>query len=169
MLNKDNIECLIENVNEAYDLDLTNWCETSKQLFLHLVSHSEICQDFCLKEQVFDKIFFDITFTDGVQTHELNREYRNKDYPADIITFALFADSEDKFVPDGQIILGDIVLALDKVKELADEKKEDFEYELKFLIAHGILHLLGFDHQTLEEYEFVVKHQQKAIKELENE
>ena len=97
------------------------------------------------------------------------REYRKKDSPADIITFALFADSEEKFVTDGEIVLGDIVLALDKVEEFAKEKGNTFDYELKFLIAHGILHLLGFDHQTEDEYNFVVKHQTQAIEELENE
>lgn len=62
-------------------------------------------------------------YCDSVKTHEINREYRNKDYPADIITFAIFADSEDKFVFDGEINLGEVIIALDKVIEEALKKK----------------------------------------------
>lgn len=169
MKSKYSIECAIENTNDEYDLSLKEWTKITQDLFKNLVSHKEICSNYCLKGLDFDKIFFDVTFTDGIQTHELNREYRKKDSPADIITFALFADSEEKFVTDGEIVLGDIVLALDKVEEFAKEKGNTFDYELKFLIAHGILHLLGFDHQTEDEYNFVVKHQTQAIEELENE
>ena len=101
-------------------------------------------------------------YCDSVKTHEINREYRNKDYPADIITFAIFADSEDKFVFDGEINLGEVIIALDKVIEEALKKEVTKEYELAFLISHGILHLLGFDHQTEEDYNFVIDLQNKA-------
>ena len=58
---------------------------------------------------------------------------------------------------------GEIILALDKVKEEAVKHNVSDEYELYFLIAHGILHLLGFDHQTEEDYNFVVSEQKKAL------
>ena len=56
------------------------------------------------------------------------------------------------------------MLALDKVREEAKKHNVSDEYELYFLIAHGILHLLGFDHQTEEDYNFVVEVQKKALK-----
>ena len=90
-------------------------------------------------------------------------EYRNKDYPADIITFAIFADDDSKFILDADINLGEIIIALDKVKEEAKNKNIEDEYELYFLISHGILHLLGFDHQTEEDYNFVIGIQNKAL------
>lgn len=98
-----------------------------------------------------------------MKTHEINREYRNKDYPADIITFAIFADSDEKFVFDGEINLGEVIIALDKVIEEAEKKGVTKEYELSFLISHGILHLLGFDHQTEEDYNFIMELQNKAL------
>ena len=95
----------------------------------------------------------------------MNRDYRDKDYPADIITFAIFADSADdeKFIFDGEINLGEIIIALDKVEKNAIEKGCTRERELNFLIAHGMMHLLGFDHQTEEEYNFIVKSQEDAL------
>ena len=95
--------------------------------------------------------------------NSLNKEYREKDYPADIITFAIFADSEEKFIFDGEINLGEVIIALDKVKEEALKKGKTDEQELSFLISHGILHLLGFDHQTEDEYNFVVNLQNEAL------
>ena len=81
-------------------------------------------------------------YCDGEKTHSINKEYRNKDYVADIITFAIFADSDEKFIFDGEINLGEVIIALDKVIEEADKKNVTKEYELAFLISHGILHLL---------------------------
>ena len=84
----------------------------------------------------------------------------------DIITFAIFADSEEKFVFDGEINLGEVIIALDKVREEALKKGKTEEQELSFLISHGILHLLGFDHQTEDEYNFVVGLQNEALESI---
>ena len=166
MINK-NIDCLIENVNDDFEIDVEYWSQISQKLFNNLISYPEV-QSCCLLDlkDEFDDIFFDITFTDAEETHELNKTYREKDYPADIITFALFADSEDKMMVERSVMLGDIIIALDKVQQMAQEEGKTFEWELKFLIAHGILHLLGFDHRDEEEYNFVVRHQNLAIEGL---
>ena len=55
------------------------------------------------------------------------------------------------------------MIALDKVQEEAEKKSVSFDYELSFLISHGILHLLGFDHQTEADYNFVISVQNKAL------
>lgn len=161
MINK--IDCLIENANENYEIDVQTWTETAKKLFQSLMSHEEVAAGCALVGKDFDDVYFDITFTDSTETHELNKTYRGKDYPADIITFAIFADDEDSMIIERRVVLGDIIIALDKVEEMAKEEAKTFEWELKFLIAHGILHLLGFDHQTEDEYNFVVRHQIEAI------
>lgn len=161
MINK--IDCLVENANENYEIDVQQWCETAKKLFQNLMSHEEVATGCALVGKDFDEIFFDVTFTDSTETHELNKTYRDKDYPADIITFAIFADDEDSMIIERRVVLGDIIIALDKVEEMAKEENKTFEWELKFLIAHGILHLLGFDHQTEDEYNFVVRYQIEAI------
>lgn len=123
----------------------------------------EVEDESCLKGLEFDTISFDILYCDSKKTHEINKEYRQKDYPADIITFAIFADSEEKFIFDGEINLGEVIIALDKVIEEANKKGVTKEFELAFLISHGILHLLGFDHQTEEEYNFIIDLQNRAL------
>ena len=69
-----------------------------------------------------------------------------------MISFAIFADSEpeERFIFDGEINLGEIIISLDKTKEQADENGHGLYDELYFLLAHGILHLAGYDHQTEE-------------------
>ena len=107
---------------------------------------------------------------DSEKTHEYNRDYRNKDYPADIITFAIFADDENSFIFDGEINLGEIVIALDKVIEGVNRDisySKNKEQELFFLISHGLMHLLGFDHQSEEEYNFVIAEQRRALESIE--
>ncbi|HIS36740.1 TPA: rRNA maturation RNase YbeY, partial [Candidatus Scatousia excrementigallinarum] len=126
----------------------------------------EINENCCLQGQVFNTISFDFLYCDSAKTHEINREYRDKDYPADIITFAIFADSDEKFIFDGEINLGEVIIALDKVREEAVKKNVTPEFELSFLISHGIMHLLGFDHQTMEDYNFVIAQQNKALESL---
>lgn len=124
----------------------------------------------CLKDYSYDSISLDIVFCDSEKTHELNRDYRDKDKPADIITFAIFADDENRFVFDNEINLGEIIIALDKVIEGVNRdisNSQNKEQELYFLISHGLMHLLGFDHQTEEEYNFVINEQRKALGSIE--
>ena len=81
-----------------------------------------------------------------------------------IISFAIFADSlpEERFIIDDEINLGEIIISLDKTEEQSKNNNVTFDSELYYLISHGILHLLGFDHQTQEEYDFMVEKQNIA-------
>jgi len=124
----------------------------------------------CLSGFLYKTLTLDIVFCDSHKTHELNRDYRDKDKPADIITFAIFADDENKFIFDGEINLGEIVIALDKVIEGVNRDisfSKNKEQELYFLISHGLMHLLGFDHRDEEEYNFVIEEQRKALGSIE--
>ena len=158
-----NIECTNEFENWNVDFD---WVKNSaKSLFEYFLSQDEIKNSCCLKDYQYQSVSFDFLFCDSGQTHSVNLEYRSKDYPADIITFAVFADSaaDERFILDGDINLGEIIIALDKMIEGANEKGISKEDELAFFISHGIMHLLGFDHQTQSEYDFVVEWQKKAL------
>lgn len=110
-----------------------------------------------------DTLSFDIVLTDDCEIHSINKTYRNKDNPTDVITFALFADDDNKFVFDNTIELGEIIISVDTAKRQA---KETLEKEILTLIVHGILHLLGFDHQTNKDYNFVVRIQDSVISAL---
>lgn len=156
------INVFTENIYPDWEIDEVKCIAITKKIVEYYLE--QLLDISCLDGFDFESLTFDILFCDSEKTHQINRDYRNKDYPADIITFAIFADDETKFVLDEDINLGEILLALDKVREEAKKHNVSDEYELYFLIAHGILHLLGFDHQTEEDYNFVVEVQKKALK-----
>ena len=156
------INVFTENIYPDWEIDEVKCIAITRKIVEYYLE--QLLDISCLDGFDFESLTFDILFCDSEKTHQINRDYRNKDYPADIITFAIFADDETKFVLDEDINLGEILLALDKVREEAKKHNVSDEYELCFLIAHGILHLLGFDHQTEEDYNFVVEVQKKALK-----
>ncbi|RIW37581.1 rRNA maturation RNase YbeY [Bacillus salacetis] len=93
-----------------------------------------------------------IVTNDRIQ--EINKEYRDKDQPTDVISFALeeLGEDETKIVGDGiPRILGDIIISAEKTKEQAEEYGHPFSRELGFLALHGFLHLLGYDHMNEED------------------
>ena len=155
-----------ENIYDSWQIDEKFFIDTAKKILKFYLSLTEVYEKSCLSSFEYNTVSFDFLYCDSIKTHEINREYRNKDYPADIITFAIFADSEEKFIFDGEINLGEVIIALDKVIEEADKKGVSKEFELSFLISHGILHLLGFDHQTEEDYNFIIDLQNKALESI---
>lgn len=161
---KTKINVFSENIFDEREINEKKFIDIAKKVLRFYME--EVFETSCLLGHEFNTISFDFLYCDSKKTHEINREYRNKDYPADIITFAIFADSEEKFIFDGEINLGEVIIALDKVQEEAERKDTTFEHELAFLISHGIMHLLGFDHQTEEDYNFVVGLQNKALESL---
>lgn len=95
-----------------------------------------------------------ITFVTNESIQEINREYRQKDYPTDVISFAMeeLGEGEVEVVGvDMPRILGDIIISIPKAKEQAEEYGHSFMRELSFLAVHGFLHLLGYDHETEED------------------
>lgn len=163
---KINKNIFSENIFEDWAIDEKYFIDAAKNILSFYLSLSNVYEQSCLNGFEYNTISFDFLFCDGVKTHQVNKDYRNKDYVADIITFAIFADSDDKFIFDGEINLGEVMIALDKVMEEAEKKNVSREYELVFLISHGILHLLGFDHQTEDDYNFVVGLQNHALESL---
>ncbi|MCG9127239.1 rRNA maturation RNase YbeY [Candidatus Poribacteria bacterium] len=90
-----------------------------------------------------------VLLTNDKRITELNRDYRGIDSPTDVLAFAMHDDEESRHLnPD---ILGDIVISLDTAKRQADTASHSFNKEVVVLTIHGILHLIGYDHQTDEE------------------
>lgn len=159
------VDVVCSNTFEKWAIDEEFYTHKAQEIFLYFLQNPEIFDNSCLNRKDYDTVSFDFTFCDSKTTHELNKTYRGKDYPADIITFSIFADTpkSEQFVLDGCISLGSSIIALDKVTEASQNKGTPKEFELMFLISHGIMHLLGFDHQTEEDYNFVVSWQNKAL------
>lgn len=152
------------NKQEVWELDEKDIIDKTRTMLEHYVK--VLGKKSCLAGYKYNSITLDIVFCDSEKTHELNRTYRNKDMPADIITFAIFADDENRFVFDGDINLGEIIIALDKVINGVNRDvshSHNKEQELFFLISHGLMHLLGFDHRNEDEYNFVIEEQRKAL------
>jgi len=86
---------------------------------------------------------------------ELNREYRDKDKPTNVLSFAQL-DGDDGWAEPtgpGPCALGDLILAYETVEREAREENKPFEHHLTHLVIHGILHLLGYDHIDDDEAE----------------
>ena len=93
---------------------------------------------------------FSIIFIDDEKMHKMNLDYRGIDRTTDVLSFAL----EDNDYIDSEIReLGDIFISIPKMKEQAIEYDHSEKRELSFLVCHGLLHLLGYDHTKSEEEE----------------
>ena len=90
------------------------------------------------------RIYMSLLFTGNDEIQVINREYRDKDQPTDVISFA-YHETED-FDIGPYDTLGDIVISLERVVEQAKEYNHSDKRELFYVLTHGILHLLGYDH-----------------------
>lgn len=117
--------------------------------------------DFCLDKLRLKNVLFNVIIIDNERIHELNRTYRNIDRPTDVITFAL----EDNKQIDLPVIrvLGDVYISIDKAKEQSLSYGHSLKRELCFLAVHGLLHLLGYDHETKEEEEIMFGLQKELL------
>lgn len=102
------------------------------------------------KEEALNSIF-SIIFIDNEQIRKINATYRGIDRETDVISFA-FEDAKDDFSLTKRV-LGDIYISIPKMQEQAKSYGHSEKRELAFLTVHGLLHLLGYDHQTPEEEE----------------
>ncbi len=107
---------------------------------------------------------FTIIFVTKEEIHELNKQYRGVDRVTDVISFAL-EDAHDVSLSDVRV-LGDIYICIDRMKEQAIEYNHSETRELSFLTVHGLLHLLGYDHQTKEDEEVMFGLQRKILSDL---
>lgn len=110
-----------------------------------------------------------VTLTDNKEIRELNREYRGVDKATDVLSFPMAEDDTnvgDIDIDKGAVLLGDIIISVEKIEQQAKEYQHSFERELAYLTIHSTLHLLGYDHMnSLEEKEMTEK-QDKIIESI---
>ena len=117
-----------------------------------------------------------VILTDNEAIREINRDYRQIDAPTDVLSFPMvefetesdFSHVEDAvedfFNPEtGELILGDIIISVEKVIEQAEKYGHSKERELAFLLAHSMLHLCGYDHMDEEERELMEQKQREIL------
>jgi len=124
-----------------------------------------------------------VEITDNQNIKKLNKEFRNKDNPTDVLSFPMIEPEKidyirnknnknniikknfsDEINPEnGLILLGDIVISIEKAKEQSEEFNQSLERELMFLAVHSTLHLLGYDHEISEESDLIMRKKQREI------
>jgi rRNA maturation RNase YbeY len=104
-----------------------------------------------------------ILLTDDKTIAKLNHDYRKKDRPTDVLSFH-FDSTGLPSTLDAGWLLGDIVISLDTAARQATGRKRPLEEELRWLLAHGVLHLIGYDHADPEEKRVMVLWTRKLVR-----
>ncbi|WP_277814269.1 rRNA maturation RNase YbeY [Bacillus sp. LL01] len=118
------------------------------------------------KESIQSGAELSVTFVDDEKIQEINREYREKDRPTDVISFPMEEMGEGEieihYDEEAPRMLGDIIISIQRAEVQAEEYGHSVKRELGFLALHGLLHLLGYDHEN-ETDEKVMFDKQKEI------
>ncbi|TET76931.1 MAG: rRNA maturation RNase YbeY, partial [Candidatus Cloacimonadota bacterium] len=114
----------------------------------------KIVKEILKAERVAPPYEISLVFTDSETVKQLNRDYRGVDEPTDVLAFYMLsqkeADSTFALPPDGVTRLGEVIISYPQAVEQAKEQGHATEKELALLVIHGILHLLGYDHEEPE-------------------
>lgn len=141
--------------------------ETNEVQDEHIELVEKLLQHAAKVEKIEEGSEVSITFVTNEAIHEINREYRDKDQPTDVISFALeeMGEGEVEIIGEGiPRILGDIIISTDRTREQAEEYGHSFERELGFLAVHGFLHLLGYDHMTEQDEKEMFSKQDEILR-----
>ena len=128
----------------------------------------EDCTRAALEEEgIEDSAEVSVTLVDNARIRELNSEHRGIDRETDVLSFPLCGDEGFEVDPDTDaILLGDIVISLEKAKAQAEEYGHSFRREAAFLVTHSLFHLLGYDHMTPDEETEMFTKQEKVLEKL---
>ena len=118
----------------------------------------------------------EVVFVDGEEIQRLNREMRNIDKVTDVLSFPALDGIKGKAIlaknhpyemdEDGILTLGSIVICCDRAKEQAEEYGHSYNRELHYLLVHGIMHCLGYDHMTDEDKQEMRKKEELILGKL---
>ena len=141
------------------NVDFTN--ETTEEV--EYIEELKKLINYASKHMKVNNIEFGVIFVDNEKIHELNRDYRSIDRETDVITFRL--EDYEKVMCGNINILGDIYISLDKAKSQALEYGHSYLREIAFLLIHGFLHLLGYDHINEKDEKEMFKLQEEILSE----
>ncbi len=131
----------------------------------------KLCEDCTrealIEEEIEDDAEVSLTFTDNEEIRRLNNEFRQIDRETDVLSFPLGDENGYEINPETDaLLLGDIVISLEKAKAQSEEYGHSMKREVAFLIAHSLFHLLGYDHMTPEEETEMFAKQEKVLQTL---
>lgn len=124
--------------------------------------------DKCLAlEEIDPSAEISLVFVDDQGIQELNRTYRGKDMPTDVLSFALLETGEGELPiiddDEEELLLGDIIISLETAWAQAQDYGHSIEREIAYLMVHGLLHLLGYDHMTDEEQMIMRRREEELL------
>ena len=147
-----------------------------------LVKELEHTIEFALKEEEVNIPFeISLLFVDNDEIREINNETRNIDKETDVLSFPMLDYPKDKAFKDvyknyefdetymdgEELVLGDIVLSLEKALEQSKEYNHSFKREASYLVVHSVLHLLGYDHMEDDEKKVMRKREEEILGQLD--
>lgn len=131
----------------------------------YLQKLSELIETAAELEQI-ESAEVSISFVTDEEIRELNKTYRDLDEKTDVLSFPMYTTEDTHFVVDHEdelIMLGDIIISIDTARQQATDYGHSFLRELGFLIIHGFLHLLGYDHETEQEEQEMFSRQEEIL------
>lgn len=165
---------------------MTIWMEPETDVPLDFdykkVIEQVICQAI-LQEKCPYECEVNLTFTDNEGIREINREFRELDIPTDVLSFPMVTypapgdfshlgnpgeeAAPGSFNPETQeLLLGDIVISLERAEEQSEQYGHSMKREIAFLVAHSMLHLFGYDHMEDDQREIMEEKQEKILQDL---
>ena len=150
--------------------DVNNWLDSNVNLKKII---SDVIKASLEEEEFLEDVEISLTLTDNEEIKKINMEHRKINKATDVISFPQIDWLHEFLEPKGytnlageDIILGDIVISAEKLEEQAKEYNHSIERELGFLIAHSMLHLLGYDHMEAHEEKEMIEKQEKILGKL---
>lgn len=114
----------------------------------------------------YEEISVSLSFVSGQEIRKLNKQYRDIDESTDVLSFPLWEEAGAFLPPAGWMALplGDVVVSPPYVLENAKKEKVDYNNEILLMIVHGVLHLIGYDHDTEERKAGMWREQEALVK-----
>lgn len=152
---RDNSKKMTVNISRNRRLPECGFCATRLQIFARKILMEFECPDAAVN----------IHFTSDEDIQQLNRAYRNRDVPTNVLSFPSDADLPEEIAGfSAGRELGDIVISLESAAAEAKLYNKQFTHRLAWLIAHGLLHLLGYDHErSLDEAESMAAREEELL------
>ena len=141
---------------------------------------NEVCEQSLKAEEMNVPYQISLLFVDNEEIREINRETRGIDKATDVLSFPMLEYPKDKvfkevykdtkfneiYLDGDELVLGDMVLSLERAKEQSIEYNHSFNREVCYLVVHSILHLLGYDHMEDEEKKRMRKREEEILGDL---
>ena len=126
----------------------------------------KVCLETLKYEEFDEDCEISLSFVTNEEIHQINRQFRSVDAPTDVLSFPqlTFEEGEEADVNEnGEIVLGDIIISVERAKEQAEEYGHGLKREIAFLTVHSMLHLLGYDHMEKDEEEDMFRRQKEIL------